>query len=152
MTNTPPLTFSPISSMRTRTPQRAALAVILSGAFAIPLFSGIGIADASTAKTVVMVQLVDRPPYGQMLASKKTGASLYIDTSGPCTGSCLTIWPPLLLPKGKKVPAGITDLGTVKFGHRLQVTYKGQPLYSFASDSGTSVNGEGVGGFVVAAE
>jgi hypothetical protein len=32
---------------------------------------------------------------------------------------------------------------------RSQVTYNQMPLYTFASDSGTSVNGQGVGGFFV---
>jgi len=39
-----------------------------------------------------------------------------------------------------------------KLGHHkeLQVTFEGRPLYTFYTDSGSSVNGEGVGGFSVA--
>jgi hypothetical protein len=55
---------------------------------------------AKKSKSVVVVQVVDRAPYGEMLATT-TGLSLY--TGPPCTGSCLGIWPPLLMPKGKKV-------------------------------------------------
>jgi predicted lipoprotein with Yx(FWY)xxD motif len=131
-------------------PHRIRVAVV-SGAIAVSAVAGPAVAGAATAKAVVIVQVVDRAPFGQMLATKKTGASLYIDPSGPCSGSCLAIWPPLLLPKGKTIPQGVNLLGTVKFGHRLQVTYKGEALYTFASDSGGSVTGDGVGGFVVAA-
>jgi predicted lipoprotein with Yx(FWY)xxD motif len=103
---------------------------------------------APKSKSAEVVQVVDRAPFGQMLATVK-GLSLYVDPS-PCTGSCLTVWPPLFMPKGKKTPTGTTGLGTVKLGKHLQVTYNGQALYTFASDSGSSVNGNGVGGFMVA--
>jgi predicted lipoprotein with Yx(FWY)xxD motif len=78
------------------------------------------------------------------------GATLY--TASTCTGGCLSAWPPLLMPKGKTMPEGprgLTGLGTVKFGSRLQVTYKHHRLYTYVSDSGSSVNGNGVAGFSV---
>jgi predicted lipoprotein with Yx(FWY)xxD motif len=107
---------------------------------------------AKKSKSAVVVQVVDRAPYGEMLATT-TGLSLY--TGPPCTGNCLVIWPPLLMPKGKKTPLGESGLGTVKVKmgrHKVvQVTYNGEPLYRFYTDTGTAVGGEGVGGFVVAA-
>jgi predicted lipoprotein with Yx(FWY)xxD motif len=53
------------------------------------------------------------------------------------------------MPKGKTVPKGEACLGTIKAptAGRLQVTYDGQPLYTFTGDTGTSLNGNGVGGF-----
>ena len=45
--------------------------------------------------------------------------TLYIESSGTCTGGCLTIWPPLLMPKGKTKPAGVASgLGTTALGTR----------------------------------
>jgi predicted lipoprotein with Yx(FWY)xxD motif len=38
----------------------------------------------------------------------------------------------------------------VAFGKKLQVTYEGRPLYTFTSDHGKSVTGNGVNGFAVA--
>lgn len=109
----------------------------------------------ATPKTVV--QVVTRTPTGstmpvKMLATTK-GASLYFGPSTGCTGGCLTVWPPLEIGKGK-IPKGVKGLGTtsVTVGtktHR-QVTCHGKPLYTFIDDSGTSVNGNGVGGFTVA--
>jgi len=101
---------------------------------------------------VVVVQVVDRAPYGQMLATT-TGLSLY--EGPPCTGTCLTTWPPLLMPRNKNTPLGVSGLGTVKVKvgrHKvLQVTYNGDPLYKYAADTGSAVGGNGVGGFVAAA-
>jgi len=111
-------------------------------------------AQAATGKSQRVVQVVTRAPFGQMLATVK-GASLYT-TASSCTGTCLKVWPPLLMGKGKTMPTGVgvTGLGTtpvtVKGAPALQVTYHGSALYRFVSDSGTSVNGDGVGGFTVA--
>ena len=71
-----------------------------------------------------------------------------------CTGSCAMAWPPDLLPAGAtSIPSGgPTGLGSVMVADgRRQVTYNKMPLYTFADDSGTSVNGQGIGGvwFVV---
>jgi len=54
------------------------------------------------------------------------------------------------MPRGKTVPKGAPCLATAKLGHRLQVTYHKQRLYTFTGDSGHSVNGNGVAGFVAA--
>ncbi len=108
-------------------------------------------AQATPARTTsaIVVKVVTRAPFGKMLATIK-GRSLYIKPKGGCTGACLTAWPPLLMPKGTTVPRGVRCLKTAKFGRRLQVTYRGKRLYRFAGDSGTSVNGNNVGGFKVA--
>ena len=78
------------------------------------------------------------------------GKTLY--TASSCSASCLTSWPRLLMPKGTSVPKGpkgLTGLGTVKVGSRLQVTFKHHRLYTFTGDSGSSVNGNGLLGFTV---
>jgi predicted lipoprotein with Yx(FWY)xxD motif len=109
-------------------------------------------AQAATGTKQRVVQVVTRAPFGKMLATLK-GASLYT-ASSPCTGACLSAWPPLLLAKGRSTPTGVKGLGTtpltVKGVSRLQVTFDGNALYSFVGDSGTSVNGNGVAGFSVA--
>jgi len=126
------------------------VAVCASACSAALLVSGVSsAAPHAKSKSATVVQVVTRSPFGQMLATVK-GLSLYVDPSGPCTGSCLTIWPPLLMPKRKTMPIGTSGLGTVKIGKHLQVTYNGEALYTFSGDSGSSVNGNGVGGFMVA--
>ena len=124
------------------------MAAVGGAMIALPVAS----AQAGTTKTEAVVKVVDRAPFGKMLATV-AGASLYT-TASSCTGECLKIWPPLLMAKGKTMPTGVTGLSTVKVtigsSHDLQVAYKGKRLYRFSSDSGSSVRGNGVGGFKVA--
>jgi len=103
------------------------------------------------------VQIVSRNISGEtapvtMLATLK-GASLYTPPASGCTGGCLTVWPALYVAKGY-TPTGVAGLGeiavTVGNKHRLQVTYLGNRLYTFTGDSGSTVNGNGVAGFMAA--
>ncbi len=134
------------------------IALAVGGAMALAPVASAESAGATKTKDKTVVQVVTRTPSGSstpvtMLATVK-GKSLYTAPSSGCTGGCLGIWPPLYVAKGK-TPAGVTGLGTVSVmvGKRtkFQVTYMGKPLYSFVDDSGTSVDGNGVGGFTVAA-
>ena len=105
-------------------------------------------ASAGTAATVVKEAM--RTGFGLMLVTPSTGMALYEHPHGGCSASCQSIWPPLLMPTGKKTPKGAPCLATAKLGTKLQVTYHKQRLYTFTGDSGHSVNGNGQGGFVVA--
>jgi predicted lipoprotein with Yx(FWY)xxD motif len=97
-----------------------------------------------------VVKVVTRKPFGKMLATIP-GLSLYYLPTGSCDSACQSIWPPLTLPKGSTdVPAGTSCLGTAALGQLRQITYRGHRLYTFYLDSGTSVDGNGMGGFVVA--
>ena len=62
-----------------------------------------------------------------------------------CTNSaCLSVWHPLVVAKGVK-PTGRIPLGTIRRPDgRMQVTYKGAPLYTFVRDTKPGeMNGEG---------
>ncbi len=52
-----------------------------------------------------------------------------------CTGSCLSIWPPVLGTAGAGSGLSAADFGTITRGSSTQVTYQGHPLYEFSSDS-----------------
>jgi len=89
---------------------------------------------------------------GKILANSK-GFSLYNfakDTQGgkgkqaksTCYGQCAKVWPPLLVAKGGKVIAakrsGVNQrlLGTTRRKDgKLEVTYNGWPLYTYAPDT-----------------
>jgi predicted lipoprotein with Yx(FWY)xxD motif len=86
---------------------------------------------------------------GKVLVNAK-GFALYSpvqEKSGTirCTGSCTSIWVPLIA-KGKPSAAAGLQLGTVmRPDGKTQVTFKGKPLYLFAEDSSPkSVTGNGV--------
>lgn len=86
------------------------------------------------------------------------GHTLYLNSADPknkdtCTGGCATIWPPLKTNGTPTAKGGAKagDLGTISLGHGVkQVTYKGHPLYYFASDTAAGqATGEGQNGFYV---
>lgn len=112
---------------------------------------------AATSTAADAVTTATRGSFGNILVTG-AGVTLYrYDADRPnmptCTGSCAMAWPPLLLPAGTtsvKAGARLTGVGSVMLSDgQSQVTYNKMPLYTFASDSGTSVNGQGVGGFSV---
>jgi predicted lipoprotein with Yx(FWY)xxD motif len=114
---------------------------------------------AQTGSTTISTTSV--PGVGTVLVDAK-GFVLYelkTEASGKimCTGSCASIWPPLLLPAGvTSATAGsgvvASKLGTIKRPDGgTQVTYDGLPLYLFTSDqSPGQATGQGVEGFSLA--
>lgn len=129
------------------------LAVALAGTAvaAGPMAASAQAVPVHSTKSAVVVKERTRHHFGKILVTPK-GRALYMLPHGSCTGACLSIWPRLVMPHGKTMPKGAKCLGTAKFGShgRLQVTYHKMRLYTFADDSGTSVNGNGVAGFKVA--
>jgi len=59
-----------------------------------------------------------------------------------CTGSCVSIWPPLLVPNSTtSVPLSAGVKGTIGFvirGSMKQVTFNTYPVYTYSGDSGPS--------------
>ena len=108
------------------------------------------IRPASASTSAIVVKEARRTGFGLMLVTPSTGMALYEHPGGSCNAACRSIWPPLLMPTGRKTPKGAPCLATVRLGTKRQVTYHGQRLYTFTGDSGHSVNGNGVAGFVAA--
>jgi predicted lipoprotein with Yx(FWY)xxD motif len=106
-------------------------------------------AFARTAPMNRVVKLEESTSGGSVLANLKgrTLYSLSVERHGKfiCTAGCLSVWHPLVIPKGVK-PKGPVRLGTVKrHDGRIQVTYRGGPLYSFAEDTKNGeTNGAGI--------
>jgi predicted lipoprotein with Yx(FWY)xxD motif len=135
----------------------AALSLALAGGSIVLTSPVVG---ASTSHHVVMVKKTSNPNHGTILVATN-GFTLYRLTHdtpnhSTCTGSCASIWPPLLLPKGDKKAAGasgISGVSQIKLPNgRWQVTYHKMPLYRFSGDqSKGSTAGQGIGGiwFVV---
>ena len=129
---------------RLRTPRRLlrTALIVLVAALVVPAAAGVA------ASTKRVVKLEEAKSGGMVLANLKgrTLYSLSVEKHGRfiCTGGCLSIWHPLVVPKGVK-PTGPVKLSTVKRPDgRIQVTYQGRPLYSFAEDKKPGeTNGEG---------
>ena len=105
---------------------------------------------AATAATKSVAKEGTVASLGKTVLTNNAGRTLYslsVEKQGHfiCTGSCLASWKPLVVPAGTK-PTGPAKLGTVKRpDDRIQVTYKGRPLYTFSGDSKAGqANGEGI--------
>jgi predicted lipoprotein with Yx(FWY)xxD motif len=131
-------------SRHTRRLPRLAL-VALVAVLVVPVIA----ASARSAPAKRVVKLEESSDGGSLLANLKgrTLYSLSVEKHGKfiCTAGCLSIWHPLVVPKGVK-PTGPVDLGTVRRPDgRTQVTYRGRPLYSFDGDTASGqTNGEGI--------
>ena len=144
--------------------RQARFSILAAGAvtLALSLAAPMGTATASprpdlAASAMVSVKAATVAKYGKILENQKS-LPLYYDTADKppkhldCTGGCLSAWPPLVLSKGQKAPSvgkGVTGISTIKDASGVQVTWKGKPLYTFASDSKGTVTGDGVGNFKV---
>jgi len=130
----------------------AALLVSGSTAATVGVATGVQaqIRPVGSGSAATVVHEAMRPGFGKILVTVNGGHSLYEHPNGSCGPGCRSIWPPLLMPAGATTPKGASCLATAKLGTKLQVTYHGQRLYTFTGDSGHSVNGNGVAGFVVA--
>ena len=104
-------------------------------------------APAGTAAGAAAVDLANSSTIGQTILVNKSGMTLYNlkgETAGHlmCTSqACLTLWSPLYLAGGAGAPTAVTGipaskLGTVQRpGGKVQVTFNGSPLYTFAGDT-----------------
>jgi predicted lipoprotein with Yx(FWY)xxD motif len=71
-----------------------------------------------------------------------------------CTGQCARVWPPLVVKSRKAVPATMRGVkgrfGVVKrVDGRLQVTFRGLPLYAYHDDPPNTVLCDNVDGWFV---
>ena len=105
----------------------------------------------STSTTPQVLQTEDAR-YGTILTDAK-GYVLYSYSGDTpvgigCSGPCLALWSPVLLPGGATTSgAGVAGLGTIVRPEGVQVTYRGRPLYTFIHDTMPGqVSGEGFGG------
>lgn len=107
-------------------------AVLVLSAMAVPM------ALAKGSKTVVGEATA--PSLHKTVLTNTKGLTLYslsVEKNGKfiCTGSCTSTWAPLLVAAGT-TPKGPVKLGTIKRPEgKIQVTFKGLPLYTFDGDS-----------------
>jgi predicted lipoprotein with Yx(FWY)xxD motif len=113
----------------------------LTAAFAVAANGSSGARVVMTAKNKTL---------GKTILVNRSGMTLYslsVERHGRfiCkNAACLAVWKPLVVAKGVK-PTGVRGLATIKRpDHRIQVTYRGAPLYRFTGDHKRGdVNGNG---------
>ncbi|HUB99121.1 MAG TPA: hypothetical protein VMS11_04795 [Solirubrobacterales bacterium] len=125
---------------------------ILTLAVLLALAALLGAAPAlAGTKTKSVAKTTEISALGKTVLTTNRGRTLYslsAETKGKfiCTDpGCLAAWKPLVVTKGVK-PIGPVALGTrMRPDGRIQVTYKGLPLYSFNGDIAKGeTNGEGI--------
>jgi predicted lipoprotein with Yx(FWY)xxD motif len=117
----------------------ALLTAVAASAVIASIAATLALAGGATGGAKVAVA---KSPLGRILVDSK-GITLYDfvkdkGTTSVCYGACAALWPPLIT-KGKPV-AGLgvraSLLGTTKRKDgKLEVTYKGHPLYYFVTDT-----------------
>lgn len=123
---------------------RIALIALALTALLVPAFAG-------AAKTKTVAKLADSAAFDKLIVTNLKGRTLYTLSSEKskivCVDACLDSWPPLIVPAGVK-PKGPVPLSTEKRPDgRMQVTWKGFPLYTFSGDKKPGdTNGEGLRG------
>jgi predicted lipoprotein with Yx(FWY)xxD motif len=113
----------------------------LSALVAAAILSGLLILQAAHASpSLRVVQTAKSSALGKSVLVNRRGLTLYslsVEQRGRfiCANSqCLSFWTPLVVAKGVK-PTGAPKLGTVRRPDgRIQVTYRGRPLYRFKLD------------------
>ena len=94
---------------------------------------------ANSMSKQLVVKTANNPTLHQKVLVNRNGLTLYslsVEQRGRfiCTGSCLSLWTPLVVPKGT-TPTGALHLGTVRRPDgRAQVSYRGRPVYTFSED------------------
>jgi predicted lipoprotein with Yx(FWY)xxD motif len=112
--------------------------------------AGSGSGQSAAAGSAVVVKTANNAKLGTVLVDAK-GMTLY-RLSGErgdkliCTTTgCLKLWHPLVASGATTPSGGVASLGVIKrSGGVEQVTYKGEPLYTFAQDNAPgTANGQG---------
>ena len=116
-------------------------AAVVAAAVLIGIVAAIYATRSSGASPAKLVSTAHSKTLGATILVNSRGHSLYslsVERHGKfiCTNmSCLALWHPLTVPKGTK-PTGVASLAVVRRpGGKLQVTYRGAPLYTFAQDT-----------------
>jgi predicted lipoprotein with Yx(FWY)xxD motif len=110
--------------------------------------------STTTAKTAAVILAKQSPDLGMILTDAQ-GRTVYTLTNGgkavACTGACLGLWPPVMVPSGDMTAnggPGVKGLGVTSQASGEQVTSNGLPLYTYSGDTAPGMtNGENLSGF-----
>jgi predicted lipoprotein with Yx(FWY)xxD motif len=130
--------------------RRGALLLALVGVIGIGAATWATIAGGASSGPRPLVSTARNATLGKTVLVDRKGLTLYslsVERRGRFVckdGACLSVWKPLTVRKGAK-PTGVRGLATVKRPDgRVQVTFRGRPLYTFYLDRRRGdVKGEG---------
>lgn len=139
-------------------PRRTALVAAVGMAIAL-LVAPAAMSLADTKPSPPAVKVKNRT-FGEILQSKNKLPLYYWSVEKRaggkirCTGECARVWPPLVVESRRAVPATIRGVkgkfGVIKRSDgRLQVTFRGLPLYAYHDDPPNTVLCDDVDGWFV---
>jgi predicted lipoprotein with Yx(FWY)xxD motif len=110
--------------------------------------------STTTATGTVVIKIANQTKFGKIYVDGQ-GKTVYTLTKDgaavPCTGGCLTAWPPVMLPAGETTATGgpgVKEVSVVDANGGKQVTYDGKPVYTFSGDAAAGdANGDGLASF-----
>lgn len=123
-----------------------------TGSVATPSAKPSGPASSSYGGAVVKTGTATVSGTSETVLTDTQGRTLYYlssdtATSVRCSGSCASLWPPLLLPSGQPTASGSLphSLSVVSSANGRQVQYDGHFLYTYSGDSASGqANGNGI--------
>jgi predicted lipoprotein with Yx(FWY)xxD motif len=139
-------------------PRRITLAAAAAAVIALLAApAALSFADANPKPPAVKVK---NPSFGEILQSKNHLPLYYWRVEKRaggkirCTGGCARVWPPLVVKSRAAVPPTMRGVqgkfGVVKRADgRLQVTFRGLPLYAYHNDPPNTVLCDNVDGWFV---
>ncbi len=108
----------------------------------------------TTAASQVVADAMSNAKIGSTILVNSSGMTLYkfsADSGGKsgCSGTCATVWPPVTVASGATPKGGSGASGTfgtiTRSDGTLQVTYNGDPLYTFSGDTTAgATNGQNI--------
>jgi predicted lipoprotein with Yx(FWY)xxD motif len=111
-----------------------------------------GTTGTTGAPGQVVADVVSNAKIGKSILINSSGMTLYkfsadSSTMSACNGGCATAWPPLTVPTGTTPKGGPGTGGTfgtiTRSDGSTQITYDGNPLYTFSGDSSAgATNGQ----------
>lgn len=139
-------------------PRRIALAAV--ALLAVALLVAPAAMSRAGAKPTPPAVKVKNASFGNILQSKNKLPLYYWNVEKRaggkirCTGECARVWPPLVVKSRAAVPRTMRGVkgtfGVVKRPDgRLQVTFRGLPLYAYHDDPPNTVLCDNVGGWFV---
>jgi predicted lipoprotein with Yx(FWY)xxD motif len=126
-----------------------------STAAAAPYGSSAAAPSAPSSETKTIITLKSST-HGKILAAGPKRLTVYLfeadkGSTSACTNTCAGVWPPVTTTSAATAQGGAigADLGTTtRSDGTKQVTYKGHPLYYYASDRAAGdANGQGLNSF-----
>ena len=113
-----------------------------------------GTTATTGASGQMVADAVSNAKIGHPILTDSSGMTLYkfsadTSTTSACNAGCVTAWPPLTVPAGTTPKGGPGTSGTfgtiTRTDGTTQVTYDGDPLYTFSGDtSAGATNGQNI--------